>query len=260
MNKSFLAITTGLMTIGLVSAASAEDLIQVRLVNAVPNAPEVSVKVGDKPLFENVKQNAITPYQTMKEEDDQKVTINFSDGRQLETKDKLDFDKDNDRYTILITPDDAGQNPKVVVLRSKAKNVDQDKVQITLINASPANKSLNLKLNDDTKIRGVDYGDQKVDTTDPGVYNAGIVSSKGDNQQIATKSVALAGGTAATILVTCDNQVKVVNDNSPESELTSSPASGGVAPSTTTTSGTATSYNGANTNATAAMTTPAMSM
>src|SRR5690606_11523329 len=124
-------------------------------------------------------------------------TIVIQNGsQQLQTTEKLDFDDDDENYTILITPDQDNNNPKVVVLDSDRENVDSDEVEINVINASPAHKSVKLRLNDDVIERGINYADSgDTDDAKPGVYTLALLDSSGDDTVIATRSVTLTGGT-----------------------------------------------------------------
>ncbi len=226
MNKKSLGLTFALMLTAIPVFAQGNDQVMVRLIHAVPSAPDVSVSVGATQLFDNVAFNKVTAFKSMPEQDDKTVTIKLADGRQLKTTEKLDFDDADEQYTILVTPDDSGANPKVVVLKDDVEDVDQDEVEVTLINASPAQKAIKLILNDDTKANGVNYAEADDNDVKPGAYTIKVVNADGVDQTIATKSATLVGGTAVTVLVTGQNSVQIINNAAPETDLGATGAAG----------------------------------
>lgn len=238
------------------------DVTQVRVINALPQSQGISVSIGGNQLFDGVKFNDISRYQAMTKQDDQTVLIQ-NGAQQLKTNETLDFDDDDENYTILVTPDPQGPNPKVVVLDSDREDVDSDEVEINLINASPNHKSIKLRLNDDVKESGVNYADDGDTDVKPGVYNLAVLDASGNDTVIANRSVKLQGGTAITVLLTAQNQVKIINDMAPQQEIdggaTLHPNQNTTAsqPSVTQPAGTQPNVN---TQAPATMTTPAMSM
>lgn len=236
-NKS-LGFTFALMLTAAPMWAQNNDQVLVRLIHAVPAAPAVSVSVGTTQLFDNVAFNKITPWKSMPAQDDKTITLTLADGRTLKTTEQLNFDDDDEQYTILVTPDNAGANPKVVILESDMDDeMDQDEVEVTLINADPARKSIKLLMNDDTEARGVNYAEADDNDVEPGQYTIKIVDAEGVDQIIATKSASLAGGTAVTVLVTANNSVQVVNDAAPDTDLAGG-AGAAMTAGTATTTGT----------------------
>lgn len=219
MNKRFSAALFALTMATAPLFAQDNDQVRVRVIHAVPQASAVTVKVGDTPLFQNVAFNTVTPFKPMAQQDDQKVTLNLADGRQLQTTDQLDFDDSNEEYTILVTPDPDGPNPKVVVLKGDIENVDADEAEVTLINAAPEHKSVKLMLDDDTEERGVNYAESDDSDVKPGVYTLKVVDTEGTNQIIASRKVTLPGGSAISVILTGANSVKIVNDKSPMTDM-----------------------------------------
>lgn len=242
-----------LLICGIALAAApvfAADATQVRLINAVPQSQDMSVKIGSAQLFDNIKFNEITAYKTIPQQDDKTVLIQ-NGGQELKTTEKFDFDDADENYSVLITPDPSGSTPKVVVLESDREQVESNEVEINLINASPNHKSIKLRLNDDVKESGVNYADVGDTDVKPGIYNLAVLDASGSDTVIATRSVKLIGGTAITVLLTSENHVKIVNDMAPQQEV----ESGAIIDETTTGSAAK-----AATKAPATMTSPAMSM
>lgn len=260
-------IMVAMAAAALPAFSQAADAPNIRLLNAVPQSGAISVKMGDTVLFTDVNPNDITPYKAIPKQDDRSVVVSMPDGRTVKTTDKMDVDNDDKNYLLLVTPDDSGANPKVVILKSDRDDVDQDEVQLTLVNAAPQHKSIKVKLNDDTEERGVNYADAKTGDVKPGVYTLSVIDASGNDTVIASKSVTLTGGTAVSVIVTGSNMVKVVNDNSPATDMTAQ--SGQATIHNRTTTGTSmgapapngpmqTQDKGAATQAPATMTTPSL--
>jgi hypothetical protein len=249
MKTKSLALFAAIATAACPLMAQSNDGIQARVINALPQSQGISVKIGATQLFDGIKPHEISPFKAIPQQDDQKVTIQ-NGTQQLQTKDELSFDDNNEDYTVLVTPDKDAANPKVIVLKDDRDTVDQDEVELTVINAAPEHKSVKVRLNDDTEDRGINYGESSDNDVKPGVYNLAIIDASGNDTVIANKSVTLTGGTAVTVLLTSPNNVKIVNDNSPQADM----AAGGNAQVRDR------ATSGAATQAPATMTTPAMSM
>lgn len=264
MNKKTMGLTFALMLTAVPAFAQDDaDRVMVRLIHAVPDAPAVTVSVGASQLFSNIAFKQITAFTAMPKQDDKTLTIKLADGRELKTTEQLSFDDDDQQYTILVTPDESGANPKIVILEKddETDDIDQDEVQVTLINADPAQKSIKLLLNDDTEARGVNYAESDDNDVDPGQYTMKIVGSEGVNQTIAAKSVGLVGGIAVTVLVTGQGSVQIVNDAAPEIDMAMGAGGAGIMSGMTTTTGTS-MMSGATTSTQpdSMMTSPGMSM
>src|SRR5690606_36034683 len=129
-----LLFVCGISAAALPVFAQGSEATQVRLINALPQSQGISVKIGDKQVFDGVKFNEVTRYQTIAKQDDKTLVIQ-NGGQQLTTNDQFDFDDNDENYTILVTPDPQGPNPKVVILESDRENVDSNEVEINVINA-----------------------------------------------------------------------------------------------------------------------------
>lgn len=231
MNKKPLGVLIALITAAvpvfgqdnniLTAGRTDDDRVQMRLIHAVPNAPSASISIGGTELFSNVAFKQVTGYKVMPEQDDQKVLIKLEDGRQLQTTEEFDFDDDDQLYTVLITPDESGPNPKVIVLQSdddtgETRTGDVDEIEVTVINASPEHKSIKVQLDDDDMVDGVDYGKSDDEDVKRGSYTLKVLGTEGSDTAIATQPVSFTGAGSYTVLVLGQDEVQVVNDLSPE--------------------------------------------
>lgn len=196
-----------------------DDQIKVRLINALPQSQGITVSIGEKQFFTSIQSGQITPFKTLpKMDDDQKITIQHGQ-QQLQTEESFSLDNDDENYTILVTQDEDNTNPKVVLLDEDDDAVDQDEVELTVINAAPEHSSVKLRLNDDTKARGINYSESEDEDVSPGQYNLSLLNATGSDSVIAQKSVSLRGGTAVTVLLTSPNNMKIIDNNSPDQDL-----------------------------------------
>lgn len=251
MRKMSLAVLTALtVTTAPGVAQDDNDQVNLRVIHAVPGAPAATVAIGNTSLFENVQFQQITAFKALPQQDDQKIKITLADGRTLQTTEQFSFDDDDNHYTVLIAPDENAANPKVVVLEEEDDDVDSDETELTLINASPTNKSLSISLDDNRLEGGVNYTDSDDEDVKPGAYQIRILDT-GNDTPVATKSVTLTGGTAVTVVVMGQNVVKIVNNEMPDQELGKAAAAGALATTPTgagtrteTTTGTAVMQEG----------------
>jgi len=229
--SAFLALT--LTTLPLAGQQNPTDIlpgdqVRLRVIHAVQGIPAVSVALGETKAFDNVAFKQITAWESFPVADNQPVKITLADGRELKTTEELDFDDDDEQYTILIAPDTAGPNPKVVVLEGDIADADAgEETEVTVINAAPEHKSLNLVENDDTLERGVNFGDSGDVDLKPGAHTLKIVDADKDTV-ISSQSVNFQAGQAVTLVVMGGGSVKVVDDVSPDKDLGSAGSSDSV--------------------------------
>ena len=238
MDKMTLSALVALSLTTAPLAAQNNDQVSLRVVHAVQGIPAVSVSLGETKAFDNVAFKQVTPWKSFPQVDDLKLKISLADGRELKTTEEFSFDDDDQQYTILVTPDTAGPNPKVVVLESDKEDDDDDnESEITLINASPDHKSLNLVAGDNTLERGVNYGKSGDEDIAAGAHTLKIVDADKDTA-VASQSVNIPAGASISVIVMGGGAVRVINDDSPDQDLSSggaTAASAATAASTTAT-------------------------
>lgn len=243
MGKMSLAVlSAAVFAAAPAMAQDNNDQVNLRVIHAVPGAPAASISIGNTPLFENIQFQQVSVYKALPQQDDQKVKITLADGRTLQTKEEFSFDNDDNQYTILIAPDESAPNPKVVVLEDDVEDVEADETELTLINASPTNKSLRISLDDNRLEGGVNFTDSDDEDVKPGSYKLSIFDTANETP-VATKNVTLTGGTAVTVVVMGQDAVKIVNNEMPDQDLTA----GTAAVTGTTATGTGTTTTGAGT-------------
>lgn len=222
MNKFLL---TGIAAVFATTslAYADDDQARVRVIHATPETPAVTVKAGDVTLFQDVAFNTVTPYKTFPAQDDVKLTLNLADGRQVTTTDEMDLDDDDDYHTILIAPDQNNPNPKVVILETdRDDDMDDNEGELHVFNVSPNRRSINVQLDDNTVERGINYSDaESIDDIKAGNYTLKLIDSAGTNEVIATQQVNIAANSSLSVILHGDNQVKIINDDSPNADLAS---------------------------------------
>jgi hypothetical protein len=117
--------------------AAHEGKSLVRLVNALPDTPSMSVLVGDSVLFARVLAATVTPYREVR---DNSVTIRVRDASNRVVAQREETMADGFRYTVIALPEKTG-----IELRVLQDEVvpDVGKARIRFINASP-NASVDL--------------------------------------------------------------------------------------------------------------------
>lgn len=237
MNKTALSVIVAMAAATTAPALAQNPLttdrneqVRVRMIHAVPNAPGATVSIGGTELFSDVAFKQITSYSAMPEQEDRKVLIKLADGKQLQTTDEFDLDDGDEAYTVLVTPDKSGPNPKVIILEDDDDRPDGDdanEADLNVVNASSQHDSITVHMDDKELVDGVDYGDSEDEDVRAGSYSLRVTTDSGGSEtDIATQQVSLEGAQSYTLVVFGDNDVKLVNDMSPDQ-----PVSGGAATS-----------------------------
>lgn len=243
--KSFALVVA--LAAAPVSLFAQNNMVHVRVINAVPNSEPLTVSIGNTQIANGIAPNGISQFRQIPEPgDDQHITIQMG-SQQVRTEETFDLDDDDENYTILVTPDEENNTPKVVLLENDRDDVDQDEVELMIINAAPEHRSVKVRMNDDVKARGINYGRSNDEDVDPGQYNMALIDASGSDTIIAQKSVTLTGGSNVTVLLTSPNNVAIVDDRNPERDL----AGGNQAGAQGQTTGTATAPGAAATGAAA---------
>ncbi len=215
--KSFALVVA--LAAAPVSLFAQSNMVHVRVINAVPNSEPLTVSIGNTQIANGIAPNGISQFRQIPEPgDDQHITIQMGT-QQVRTEETFDLDDDDENYTILVTPDEENNTPKVVLLENDRDDVDQDEVELMIINAAPEHRSVKVRMNDDVKARGINYGRSSDEDVDPGQYNLALIDASGSDTIIAQKSVTLTGGSNVTVLLTSPNHVAIVDDRNPERDL-----------------------------------------
>lgn len=246
--KSFALVAA--LAAAPLSLFAQNNMVHVRVINAVPNSEPLTVSIGNTQIASGVESHKISQFRQIPEPgDDQHITIQMG-SQQVRTEETFDLDEDDENYTILVTPDEENNTPKVVLLENDRDDVDQDEVELMVINAAPEHRSVKVRLNDDVKARGINYGRSSDEDVDPGQYNLALIDASGSDTIIAQKSVTLTGGSNVTVLLTSPNNVAIIDDRNPERDLAGGNQAHGQTTGTATAPGSA-----ARTNPAAGMTT-----
>ena len=133
----------------------------IRVVNALPGHPSVSIRVDSTTPFEHVAYKTVTPYRELRGNNVKFVLYDAarmpsavtSDNDSARAGDSATNDglatnnelmQDGERYTIFVMPSDDGTGARMRVVRDELKT-DQDKARIRFVNAVPLGGELDLR-------------------------------------------------------------------------------------------------------------------
>jgi len=132
------------------SAANANGVSLVRVVNAAPGSGSLTVRAGDESPFSGVAYKKVTPYQEVRGNMVRfRITSGASDTTDLASNNEAM--SDGNRYTIFIMPDDdttAAAGVKHLTMKVVRDEMDPDstKAQVRFVNAAPRAGELDLAI------------------------------------------------------------------------------------------------------------------
>lgn len=202
-----------------VAGTQQEKQARVRVINALPTAQNVSVTLGGQQLFQNVQHKQVTEFKPITATDTSNLQITGADGNPLNTSMDGSLENDNNYYTLLImaSEDDNQSQPKVKVLKTDAPdNENQDKAEISLINASREVKAADLLLGDNRVHAGVNPGGiNGKDEIETGAKQVRVFDGR-ERQDIHAQSMNFEPGQRYTAVVFGKSDALIIDDAKPQ--------------------------------------------
>jgi len=179
---------------------------QVRVIQAIPEAPSADVFTGDQKTFASVAFGTVTPYKAVHEE---RFTIALKPADQPEAPTMIEAKEGVDaghRYTILAEPDRNGA-AKIDVVSDDEPAPATGKAKVRIIHVAPAAGAVSIFAQGDKKhavIDNVDFGSPATyQEVDPAAVTV-EVAAKGDKASkgtLTSESAQLQAGKLYTMVV-----------------------------------------------------------
>lgn len=167
------------------SSAATPPPPQVRFIHALSQGGEVDVQIGQETVFSAVAPQTVTPQKPLSQAGNKEVRVRVipaGGGQPIESEKEYSFDDAEKSYTILATPakeeGEAGKKAEIVVLEMDRLDEGAQKAQVSLINAVPDVRALDLFLDEDKLHAGVNYqGINGPDEVEPGPHKISVLTN-----------------------------------------------------------------------------------
>lgn len=188
MSAAALALASALCTAALAqepAAPAGGGAPRVRVLHAVPSAGAVGVKIGDQELFTSVTYRQVTRFRSLPAAEEgaseRPITLTSPPGGALAGAGVAhEFDDPDEDYSILLAPRRDGEGVEITVFELDRLKADAQEAQVTLINAVPDVRALDLFVDEDKVHAGVNFqGHNGPDRIRPGPHRLTVRSPDG---------------------------------------------------------------------------------